>query len=467
MILFLARGKCDQPRPSGAAQPHPLPPIAIASKNGDFIVPLEPFSPVGLIILVLFVIGLLMIILEVQLEMDKFKPALMMMSSVAIIGIHYYLSGNDPARFKPLHDMQAATKESLFGLIAFMAFMWMIVEFLNERNVFGALNKSLISMGLGARGMFWATGLLSALLSPFISSLTTTMIFGKAIGNLSSNQKYRHLALCNTIISSNSGVWFIGTSTSLMVILAGKVRMTDLLMLLPATFLGWILSALVLDLFYLRKLDHSSLLEPAGEFQGLKPGGLGLAFVSAAAIIGAVVLNMELHVDIEFALGAGLGMVSMYLWFLNLRGIKINHNTQLQKVEWATLMYYIGIITGMAALNHVGWLSYIAQLYEHLQPTVVNFLLGLISSFVDNNLLEAAALMANPKLGVDQWMLNAMMVGIGGSLTVVGSSAGVMVMSIDKSYTFGAHLRFLPAVLANFLGSFGFWYLQFEVLHRG
>lgn len=89
----------------------------------------------------------------------------------------------------------------------------------------------------------------------------------------------------------------------------------------------------------------------------------------------------------------------------------------------------------------------------------------MVSSCIDNNLLEAAAIMSNPNLGVDQWMLNAMMVGIGGSLTVVGSSAGVMVMSIDKSYTFATHLRFLPAVLANFLGSFGFWYLQFEILH--
>jgi hypothetical protein len=96
---------------------------------------ITPFSPVGLIILSVFVIGLLMIIFEVQLAMDKFKPALMMMSSVAIIGIYYWFSGDDPERFKPLIAMQAATKESLFGLIAFMAFMWMMVEILNERNV--------------------------------------------------------------------------------------------------------------------------------------------------------------------------------------------------------------------------------------------------------------------------------------------------------------------------------------------
>jgi Na+/H+ antiporter NhaD/arsenite permease-like protein len=428
---------------------------------------IAPFSTIGFIVLSVFVIGLLMIIFEVQLAMDKFKPALMMMSTVAIIGGYYWLSGDDPERFKPLVAMQASTKESLFALIAFMAFMWMIVEILNERNVFNAMNHTLINMGLGGRGLFWVMGLLSAILSPFISSLTTTMIFGKAIRNVSANPRYTHLVLCNTIISSNSGVWFIGTSTSLMLILAGKVHMTDLLMLLPAAVFGWLLSALILDQFYLKKLDLTSVLIPNTTEEHIKPGGLGLTFVCAFAIISAVVLNIELHVDIEFALGSGLGLVVMYIWFLKTKWchVEINLDVQLQKVEWSTLMYYIGIITGMAALNHVGWLSYVRQLYEVLQPTWVNFILGLVSSCIDNNLLEAAAIMANPHLGVDQWMLNALMVGIGGSLTVVGSSAGVMAMSIDKTYTFGVHLRFLPAVLANFLGSFGVWYLQFEVFH--
>ena len=428
---------------------------------------ITPFSPVGLIVLSVFVIGLLMIIFEVQLAMDKFKPALMMMSSVAIIGVYYWLSGDAPERFQPLMEMQSSTKESLFALIAFMAFMWMMVEILNERNVFNAMNQTLMDRGLGARGLFWVMGLLSAMLSPFISSLTTTMIFGKSISNVSADSRYTHLVLCNTIISSNSGVWFIGTSTSLMIILAHKVVMTDLLMLFPAAVFGWLLSALVLDQFYLKKLDLETLLKPNMAQEHMKAGGLGLTIMCAIAIIGAVVLNMVLHIDIEFALGSGLGLVVMYIWLLKTKwfNVDIDLDVQLQKVEWSTLMYYIGIITGMAALNHVGWLSYVRELYGVLEPTWVNFILGMVSSCIDNNLLEAAAIMANPPLDINQWMLNALMVGIGGSLTVVGSSAGIMAMSIDKSYTFATHLRFLPAVLANFLGSFGLWYLQFEILH--
>ncbi|WP_333874353.1 hypothetical protein [Methylobacter sp.] len=55
-------------------------------------------------------------------------------------------------------------------------------------------------------------------------------------------------------------------------------------------------------------------------------------------------------------------------------------------------MYYIGIITGMAALSHVGWPSYVRQLYEMLEPAWGNFILDMVSSSIDTNLLEAAAI---------------------------------------------------------------------------
>ncbi|BBL72351.1 sodium:proton antiporter NhaD [Methylogaea oryzae] len=447
--------------------------------------PIVPFSPIGFIVLAIFVVGIALIILEVQLAMDKFKPALLMMSSVAVLGVYYLMTGEGPERFHALKVMQAETKESLFALITFMAFMWMMVEILNERNVFGALTDFLMRQGAGPRGMFWATGFFCAVLSPFISSLTTSIVFSNAVRNISVNQKYTHVALCNVIVASNSGVWFVGTSTSLMVILADRLTLSDLLLLFPASFFGWVLSALVLHGLYLRRLDGTPLIRSvaglvelesvprrrredetgAPSVAGIKPGGVGLTIISLAAIIGAVLLNMYLKVDIEFAIGTGLGFEMLYIWYLKKKGIEMPLVIQLQKVEWSTLMYYIGIITGMAALNHVGWLSYIAWLYDHESPTFVNVLLGLVSSFIDNNLLEAAAIMSSPTLGLDQWTLNTLMVGVGGSLTVVGSAAGVVAMSIERSYTFAAHLRFLPAVLANFFGSFAIWYMQFEWLH--
>lgn len=424
---------------------------------------IQPTSWIGLAVLFIFSLGMLLIVLEAKLHIDKFKPALLMLSSFLLIGLYTYFSGDDPQRFEHFAEMQKENKVDLFSLIAFMAFMWMIVEILAERGVFSALNSYLIAKGLGAKQMFWATGALAALLSPFINNITTAMIFGKSIKEISRDHQYTHIAMCNLIIASNSGVWFLGTATSLMVVLAGKISIVGLLTLLPASLIGWAASAAVLQTFYLNKLG-GELIDTSPEHASIKYGGWGMVFFGVLAVSAAVLMNIVLHVDIEYAIGMGLAIIGLYAWFLKRDGHNLMLLSQLQKVEWNTLLFFIGIISGVAALNYVGWLTYISQLFEVLSPTTVNVALGIISGILDNVPVEAAALMSDPQLSSSQWALNAMMVGIGGSLTVIGSAAGVMVMSIDKSYSFGTHLKFLPAILVNFLVSLGVWYVQFELL---
>lgn len=425
--------------------------------------PIQPTSWVGLAVLLIFGIGMLLIVFEARLHIDKFKPALFMLSAFLLIGLHYYLSGDDPQRFERFAEMQKENASELFSLIAFMAFMWMIVEILGERGVFGALNSYLVGRGLNSSAMFWATGALAALLSPFINNITTAMIFGKSIKEISRDQDYRHIAMCNLIIASNSGVWFLGTATSLMVVLAGKISIMGLLTLLPAGLIGWAASAAVLQLFYLNRLQ-GELIDSTPDNVKIKPGGIAMILFGIVAIAVAVMMNVVLHISIEYAIGMGLSILGLYAWRLKRAG----HNTmllaQLQKVEWNTLLFFIGIISGVAALNHVGWLTYISQLFETLSPITVNVILGVISGVLDNVPVEAAALMSAPHLDSSQWALNALMVGIGGSLTVIGSAAGVMVMSLDKSYSFGTHLKFFPAILVNFFVSLGVWYVQFEML---
>jgi len=424
---------------------------------------IQPTSWIGLAVLLIFSIGMLLIVFEAKLHMDKFKPALFMLSALPLIGIYYWLSGDSPDRFDAFLEMQKDNEADLFALIAFMAFMWMIVEILAERGVFGALNAYLMHKGLGAAQMLWATGLLAALLSPFINNITTAMIFGKSIREISRSQDYRHIALCNLIIASNSGVWFLGTATSLMVVLAGKISIVGLLMLLPAGLFGWAASAAVLQLFYLNRLQ-GPLIEASSDDARIKPGGWGMIFIGIAAVAVAVAMNIALRVGIEYAIGLGLALLGLYAWRLKRGGEDMPLLAQLQKVEWNTLLFFIGIISGVAALNHVGWLSYITRLFDAVSPTTVNITLGVISGVLDNVPVEAAALMADPPLSGSQWALNALMVGIGGSLTVIGSAAGVMVMSLDKSYGFATHLKFLPAILTNFFVSLGVWYVQFELL---
>lgn len=219
-----------------------------------------------------------------------------------------------------------------------------------------------------------------------------------------------------------------------------------------------------MDIFYLGALTQKDVLRNDTPHVGIKSGGISLSIISLLVIIGAVVLNQVFHLDLEFALGVGLTFLLFRVNYLKRQGIQIELDVQLQKVEWTTLLYYIGIMVGVAALNHVGWLSSVSWLFENFDPTSVNTLLGLVSCCVDNNVLETAVLAAKPNIQVDQWALNIILIAIGGSLTAVGSAPGILVMTIDKSYTFMAHLRFLPAILVNFIVTLLVWHIQYQVL---
>ena len=70
---------------------------------------IEPFSLTGLLVLAIFLIGMTLIIFEAQLEMDKFKPAMFMMSGLVVIGVHYAFY--DPSGFPRFLEAQNETKE--------------------------------------------------------------------------------------------------------------------------------------------------------------------------------------------------------------------------------------------------------------------------------------------------------------------------------------------------------------------
>ncbi len=59
---------------------------------------IEPTSWLGVVVLLTFSVGMLLIVFEAKLHMDKFKPALFMLTALPLIGIYYWASGGDPRR---------------------------------------------------------------------------------------------------------------------------------------------------------------------------------------------------------------------------------------------------------------------------------------------------------------------------------------------------------------------------------
>ena len=116
-----------------------------------------------------------------------------------------------------------------------------------------------------------------------------------------------------------------------------------------------------------------------------------------------------------------------------------------ESVEWPTLVFFIGLFILVGGLDETNLLRDFAQELSTISPSplimavVILWISAITSSFVDNIPITAAL---SPVIGVMSgiyhtgflWWALAMGVGIGGNLTPIGSSAGVISLSLSKRY---------------------------------
>jgi Na+/H+ antiporter NhaD/arsenite permease-like protein len=122
----------------------------------------------------------------------------------------------------------------------------------------------------------------------------------------------------------------------------------------------------------------------------------------------------------------------------------------LSRIDLSTIMFFLGILMAVATLSEIGVLT---QMGKWLDETVGNDYLitgaiGILSSIVDNVPLVAASMKmyaidpTSVNLAVDGvfWQLLAYCAGVGGSMLIIGSAAGVVVMGLEH-ISFGWYLK--------------------------
>jgi len=156
--------------------------------------------------------------------------------------------------------------------------------------------------------------------------------------------------------------------------------------------------------------------------------------------------------------------LQMWSFYLQRKGKKHNDEdmildsfTQVQRVEWDTLLFFFGIIFAVGGLGVLGYLSLASQvLYVGMGDTYANVIIGALSAIVDNIPLMFAVLTMDPQMSDGQWLLITLTTGTGGSLLAIGSAAGVALMGQARGlYTFSSHLRWSWAIALGYGASIG------------
>ncbi|MFM7320710.1 MAG: sodium:proton antiporter NhaD [Armatimonadota bacterium] len=421
-------------------------------------------SPFAWLALAAFVAAYAVVALEERLHVRKSVPMLLCAAVIwplAAIAL--------PSSTRVSARLEEAFLES--GLLTFFLLSAMTyVNALEERQVFDVLRTGLLRRGFGLRAIYWITGALAFVLSPFLDNLTTALILGSVVISVAGdNRKFALVGCIHVVVAANAGgaVSPFGDITTLMVWQSGIVPATTFLRLLPAALAQWLIPAALMAI----RISSEVPSAKTGEVS-VRPGARVVAGLFAVTIALTVALHQAFHFPPAYGMMCGLGLLKAYVaWFRARRGAaegaddepmgafphrddpddRFDVFRQLQRVEWDTLLFFHGVLVAVAGLAAFGWLEALSKALYSGDPTWANTTVGAVSAVVDNIPTMAAVLAMRPEMSQSQWLLATYAAGTGGSLLAIGSAAGVALLGQSRgAYTSVGHLRWTWAVALGY-----------------
>ena len=405
-----------------------------------------------LTMILLFVVGYAFIALEHKVKVDKSAIALLMCGAIWTI---FSLWGHDENISHDMVDHLGDTCEILVFLIGAMT----IVDLIDFHGGFEFITRR-ITTRRKVR-LLWLVALLTFFMSALLDNMTTTIIMVMLLRKIVPTTKERMLFASVIVIAANSGgAWSpIGDVTTIMLWMKGNVSSAKLIesLLLPC------LVSLVIPLVIASRWLKGSLPETdpadAGSSQPdyISDGeSRAILFLGCALLVAVPVFKSVTHLPPYMGMVTALGIMWVFTELMYRRkrnteeSIKCRVAKVLKHIDMSTILFFLGILMAVAALESAGILSGFATgLNEHLHNVyAINTLIGILSSVVDNVPLVAASMgmypiptaaaSADPAFAQSFvadglfWHLLAYCAGVGGSLLIIGSAAGVVAMGLEN-----------------------------------
>lgn len=424
------------------------------------------------IIVVAFVIGYAFIALESVTKINKAAVALLMCvvcwTLLALgfegLGLEHFELGESIER----NLGEAGT--TLFFLMGAMT----IVEIVDQHGGFNWVRGALKSRT--KRSLLWKIAVMTAVLSAVLDNLTTSIVMVMILRKLVTDKRDRLWYASCVIIAANAGGAFspIGDVTTIMLWNGKMITALGVIseIIIPSC-IAFIVPTAVIQ-FHLKGELPAVADKHENEISVVTRLERNLIF---ALGVGGLCCVPAFHTLTELPAFMGILCVLGILWCVT-EIIYRRHEEHdpmakrvtkmLSRIDMATILFFLGILMAVAVLSEVGVL---ASLGQWLDETIGNHYLvtgaiGILSSIVDNVPLVAGAMkmyvISDPgtAFGVDGvfWQLLAYCAGVGGSMLIIGSAAGVVVMGLEK-ITFGWYMKnvSLIALLGYVAGMLCYW----------
>ena len=441
----------------------------------------------------IFIAGYFLIAMESWTRINKAAVSLLM----AVISwvLYYWGFGASSGNVSAFTHALGETSEILFFLLGAMV----IVEVVDTNGGFDFFREKLISKT--KVGLLWKLTLCTFFLSAVLDNMTTAIIMVMILDKLVADKKDKLMYASMVILAANSGGAFspIGDVTTIMLWVKGHISTFGVIRsLFIPSLVSVILPAVIVcsnlkgKLAVPRKTMELLTVNQRVSTSSRTSVGFPLSKRESILIFCIGVGGLLFVPVFRFLTGLppfmGIMLILAVLWIVtefifNQRKYKDIPSAELpdvsallHKIDLSTILFFLGILTTVAALSETGILKSAGAYMDRISggnPYIVTAAIGFLSAIVDNVPLVAGCMgmydvvASGPDMdlyGIDGtfWELLAYTGGIGGSMLIIGSAAGVVVMGLQKisftwylrHFSWIACIGFLAGILTFWLQSF-------------
>lgn len=446
-----------------------------------------------IMIVTVFVIGYAFIAMESLTKINKAAIALLM-----LVGC-WTLYMCDPSQFVQLmHPDFVATNHQLMmdkitsiiqehlgdtsTTLFFLMGAMTIVEIVDQNGGFNWVRN--VMKTKSKRALLWRIAFLTFILSAILDNLTTSIVMIMILRKLVSDHKDRIIYASLVIIAANSGGAFspIGDVTTIMLWNKGLITALGVIceILIPS-ITSMVIPALIMQFMLKGDLTMPASNEAAeasvSDFSSAERKTVFVLGVGGLMFVPVFKALTGLPPFVGILLVLGVLWTATELFYRNLHRSTDAEGTQkrvtklLKRVDMSTILFFLGILMAVSCLAEVGVLQ---SLGEGLNVVfdgnhyMVTGIIGVLSSIVDNVPLVAGCMGMYPvaptgDMAVDGvfWQLLAYCAGVGGSMLIIGSAAGVVVMGLEK-ITFGWYMKHISwiAFVGYIAGIVCYWFIR-------
>ena len=464
------------------------------------------------VIIIVFVLGYLAITLEHNLKLDKLIPALIMMAvcwALVALGVDNFTQWFDSSQHGLVDGFASMVHEDKMHLVeetllhhlgktaeilVFLLGAMTIVEIIDYFDGFATI-KGYVNFK-SKKKLLWMFCILAFVLSAIIDNLTATIVLISILQKIVKKREDRIWFAGLIIIAANAGGAFspIGDVTTTMLWIGDKVStgmlftylfIPSLICMVVPAFLATFLPAFKGDI----EFDENEAEKPKNQHSAR------MLYLGLGAILFVPVFKTVTHLPPYVGMMLSLAIVATFAEIYSKAKFSVSTleggeadadssgahhspiHSALSKIEMPSILFFLGILMAVAALESLGILFNFAESLKQGIPLMgselagtgvsdlVVILLGIGSAIIDNVPLVAASLgMFSEGLDDPLWHFIAFSAGTGGSMLIIGSAAGVVAMGMEKIDFFWYFKKISWLALAGFLvGSAAFVVLRMFV----